>query len=80
MFSCLYNHVLIETFCNIQVSENEIMKFNSQWQKSRHMLVAKRRPPTISTEVQYKDVEIHPPIVLEKPLDRKNCSENQKEL
>ena len=49
-------------------------------EKQTHMLVAKRRPPTISTEVQYKDVEIHPPIVLEKPLDCKNCSENQKEL
>ena len=33
------------------------------------MLVAKRRPPTISTEVQYKDVKIHHPIVFEKPLD-----------
>ena len=25
---------MIETFCNNQVSENEIMKFNSKWQKS----------------------------------------------
>ena len=38
------------------------------------MLVAKRRPPNISTEVQYKHVEIHHPIILEKPLDCKNCS------
>ena len=38
------------------------------------MLVTKRRPPTISTEVQYKDVGIHHPIILEKPLDCKNYS------
>ena len=39
------------------------------------MLVAKRRPPTISTEVQYKDAGIHHAIVLEKPLDCTNCSQ-----
>ena len=33
VFLHLYNLVLIETFCKNQVSENEIMKFNSKWQK-----------------------------------------------
>ena len=26
--------MLIETFCNNQMSENEIMQFNSKWQES----------------------------------------------
>ena len=44
------------------------------------MLVVKRRPPTISTEVQYKDIGIHHPIVSEKPLDCKNCSQKIKSV
>ena len=32
-FLDLYNHALTEIFCNNQLSENEILKFNPKWYK-----------------------------------------------